>query len=509
MLATQRPILTYRPEDATRAVPDLAAARPEVFANGLSVTVRLKQGIHFSPPVSREVTSRDVKYAIERGFFSSVASPYAALYFGDIVGARADVRPGTMIAGIETPDDRTIVFRLARPRAGTLIAAMVMPLTAPVPMEYGARHDARRRSTYATHQVATGPYMIRNDARGRLPGYRPGRRIHLVRNPNWVAATDIRPARLDAIDIRQRNSNSIRAARRILSGRRLVNGNIAVPVSELRPERRARRGQFSFANSGSVAFLALNTRLAPFDDSDVRRAVVAGYDRAGDVRLAGGRPSGVASHFIPPGLPGFKQAGGRRPRGLDIVSDPDGNRARAARYLRRAGFARGRYTRRRPIVMAADNDPAARDNIRYARRQFERLGFRVRLRVLAPERLFEVCGNPRALIHVCPYGWYRDFPDAQSVLDPLFNGRNILPRNNTNISQLNVPAINDAIDAAKGISDPADRATAWAAIDRQIVAEAPAVPLAWPRAANIRSRDLTGVLSESLGVWDYSFTALR
>jgi peptide/nickel transport system substrate-binding protein len=159
--------------------------------------------------------------------------------------------------------------------------------------------------------------------------------------------------------------------------------------------------------------------------------------------------------------------------------------------------------------MAVPEDPAARRQIEFSRRQFERLGFRVRLRPLRAQRLFEECSTPRARIHVCPFGWYRDFPDAQSVLDPLFNGRSILPQGNTNLSQLDVPAINEAIEAAKGLADPAQRAAAWAAIDRRIVEEAPAVPLAWPRVANIRSRDVAGVVNTSLGVWDYSATALR
>jgi hypothetical protein len=361
-LATQRPLLNYRPGDASRAVPDLAASSPEVAADGLSVTVRLKPGVRFSPPVNREVTSRDVKYAIERGFFSSVASPYAALYFGDIVGARADVRPGTTVPGIETPDDRTIVFRLSRPQAGTLIAALVMPLTAPVPLDYAARHDQRRRSTYAAHQVATGPYMVRNDARGRLTGYRPDRRIGLVRNPNWDAATDIRPARLDVIDIRQGNENSLRAARRILTGRRLVNGNVGVPVGELRRERQAHRGQFHLRRlrSGDLPSpqhepgpvrrprrpsrcrrrLRSRRSLAPRG----RQAVGAGvaFHPAGRSRLRGSRRSPGSRARLRVG-PGRQSRAGRAipsPCGL-----PDGTlhapAADRARCLRRSGRAQG------------------------------------------------------------------------------------------------------------------------------------------------------------------------
>ena len=39
---------------------------PEISEDGKTVTVKLKKGVTFSQPVSREVTSKDVKYAIER-----------------------------------------------------------------------------------------------------------------------------------------------------------------------------------------------------------------------------------------------------------------------------------------------------------------------------------------------------------------------------------------------------------------------------------------------------------
>ena len=63
--------------------------------------------------------------------------------------------------------------------------ALAYGATAPVPEEYAAKFDAKTPSTYGENQVATGPYMIENDASGKAIGYEPGKRIHLVRNPNW------------------------------------------------------------------------------------------------------------------------------------------------------------------------------------------------------------------------------------------------------------------------------------------------------------------------------------
>src|SRR6187431_2850001 len=59
--ATQRPLYSYKPDDATKAVPDLAAGPAKVSADAKTVTVKLRRGVKFSPPVNREVTSADVK----------------------------------------------------------------------------------------------------------------------------------------------------------------------------------------------------------------------------------------------------------------------------------------------------------------------------------------------------------------------------------------------------------------------------------------------------------------
>ena len=72
--STQKPLYSYKPDDSTTMVPDLAEGPPEVSEDGKTVTVKIKPGVKYSPPYDKEVTSEDVKYAIERGFFTSVAT---------------------------------------------------------------------------------------------------------------------------------------------------------------------------------------------------------------------------------------------------------------------------------------------------------------------------------------------------------------------------------------------------------------------------------------------------
>src|SRR3954471_5229249 len=68
---TQRTPIAYEPGRAD-ARPDLATAAPAVSADGRTVTVHLRGGVHFSAPVKREVVAADLKYAIERGFYRTV-----------------------------------------------------------------------------------------------------------------------------------------------------------------------------------------------------------------------------------------------------------------------------------------------------------------------------------------------------------------------------------------------------------------------------------------------------
>src|ERR1035437_9406472 len=222
--ATQRPLYGYKANSNT-VIPDLATAMPVVSKDGKTVTVHIRSGVHYSAPVNREVTSADVKYAIERGFAGNVANGYATSYFAVLQGApkKLAATPAKVsIPGIETPDKTTLVFHLTQP-SGAFIGALVMPLTAPIPEEYAKPFDAAASSTYGQHVVATGPYMVANDASGNIKvGWNPGTFIHLVRNPNWKKSTDFRPAYLDTINYKEGASDPTVMTRQILDRKSVV-----------------------------------------------------------------------------------------------------------------------------------------------------------------------------------------------------------------------------------------------------------------------------------------------
>ena len=516
--ATQKTLYRSRLDDATDIEPDLAATDPQISADGCHVTATLKPGVRFSPPANREVTSADVKYAIERGFFNSVNSGYAGAYFGSLRGAQVGAEPGTRIPGITTPDARTIVFELERPpgsdrcAGGILAGALAMPLTAPVPRELAEEFDAREASSYGAHQSSTGPYMIENDRSGRAVGHDPGRQIRLVRNPNWSARLDNRPAYLDAIEIREGNDDATVLSRRVLEGESMINGDQPPPPAILREALTERKDQIELAPGGGERWIALNTTSPPFDDVDVRRAVLAGFDREA-MRLAyGGEASGdIATHFLPPGLQGFDEAGGLDGPALDFLAQPRGDLELAAEYFRRAGFASGRYEGGETLLMVGENVGVGANAALVAEQQFARLGFDVRLRQVALGTMFgKFCGIPSAEVAICPnVGWLKDFADAQTFLAPTFDGDRILEAGNSNWSQLDDLGINERMDRASLLAEPAERARAWAQIDTEITALAPAIPYLWPKQVNLRSDNVAGEIDQDTAVWSLPHLRLR
>jgi peptide/nickel transport system substrate-binding protein len=510
--ATQKALYGYKPEDAINAVPDLAESDPQISEDGKTVTVKIKSGVKFSPPVDREVTSKDVKYAIERGFFNTVNNGYAGAYFGDLEGAKVGAKPGAKIKGITTPDDQTVEFHLTKGTGGVVAGALALPLSAPVPEEYAAKFDKQNPSTYGQSQVATGPYMIENDASGKATGYQAGRMIHLVRNPNWDASLDFKPAYLDEIEQPQGNDDTTVASRKILDGDGMINGDFSPDPAVLKQVVTRQKEQLTLVPNGGGRWVAMNITVKPFDNPDVRRAVIAGFDRNAMRLTRGGELIGdMPTHFIPPEVPGFEEAGGLEGPGIDFYSHPEGDAALSAEYFKKAGYASGKYEGDEELLMVGTSEGVAQKAAEVAKENFEKMGFKIRMRLVTQDAMYtKFCNSPPAKVAICPnVGWLKDFSDAQTYLDPTFNGDNILQTGNSNWSQLNDPELNKMMNDAKTITDPQERADAWAAIDKKLTELAPAVDWVWDKTPLIRSENVNGASSAFLGQWDLAFTSLK
>jgi peptide/nickel transport system substrate-binding protein len=510
---TQRTLYSFKPQDSAKPVPDLAESDPQISSDKKTITVKIRKGVKFSPPVNREVTSKDVKYSFERFFSENVGGQYAS-YFSAIQGAPSSPTKGVKpISGIETPDDQTIVFHLKDASAVPVAAALVMPITAPVPEEYAKKFDAKNPSTYNTHLVATGPYMVKNDSKGNAIGYKAGKSIELVRNPNWDANTDYRPAYLDGVSIRTNASDANVASKQVLSGQSMLF-DANPPANIIKEVATQIKDQYVQIPSGGYRYFPINTTIKPFDNINVRRAVLAGFDRNAARLARGGKfTADIPTHFLPPDFPGFNEAGGFDGPGFDFLStkNESGDPNLAAQYMKKAGYPSGKYTGNEEFLMVSANVDPNKAQAEVAKAQFEKLGFHIRLRLVPQDSVYnDWCQVPSKKVAVCGgAGWFKDFADPQSMLEPVFAGYTI-PKTglNNNMAQLRDPKVDAAMKKA-ALLDGEERLKAWGDIDKMITGDAPAIPFVWDKTTLIRSKNVNGVANGYYTAWDFAWTSLK
>ncbi len=505
------------PANSTKTVPDLAAAPPQVSGDGKTVTVRIKRGVRFSPPVNREVTAADVKYAIERSFASNVPNGYVYTYFADLVGAPTKPpKTPQAISGIQTPDKYTLVLELKAPST-TLVGALVMTNTAPVPKEYAARFDAKTTSDYGFHQVASGPYMFEADGSGNVQGkgYTAGKRIRLVRNPNWSAQTDYRPAYVDAIEVQEGFTDPNVGVRQILQGNADGAGDyVVLPASVLKEVVTNAKNKDNFYSwPNGTNYVAFNTTKKPFDNVNVRRAASYVLDKNA-MRLVSGGPlfGAIATHFVGPEFKGrgFEDAGG-------FAYDPypsanhAGDVAKAKAEMRKAGYMDGMYDGP-PVTAIVANPAPSPDQAKVLAASFAKIGIKVNLKLVSLDAMFTTfCVVPKNEPELCPsLGWFPDFKDPVTMLDPTFNGKNIVPVNNVNMSQFDDPKINAAMERAKRIESDSARYAAWGRIDKMIIEQAAVIPWLWTNVPNVVSdRIVPGKMLWNGGLLDLASTSIE
>jgi peptide/nickel transport system substrate-binding protein len=514
--AVNRPLYSYSPEDTDKPRPDIADGDAQVSEDNKTITVKLKTGIKYSPPVNREVTSEDVKYAFERAFSANAPSGYASTFFADIVGAPDAPTKGVKpIEGIETPDPQTLVIKLERPVAQTVVAALAMPITVPVPKEYAEKFDAKTPTDYNQYVAFTGPYMVKNDtSTGKLTGWDPGKRIELVRNPNWDKSTDYRPAYLNSITIEEGNDDLTVASRRTLQGEAIMccdSGQPPIPI--LKRALTNNEEQVGRTAGGGTRWLAMNITQKPFDNINVRKGVIAGMDRNALRLTRGGEEIGpIANHFIPPGIPGHEESGGEAGfTDLDFMQNPEGDQALMQKYFDAAKADGVELPPAEDLLTIATNADPGNQTAQVAQGQFQEMGFKLNYRKVPQDTLYTKFMSVPKTNYALGFnvGWFKDFNDPQALLEPTFKGDAIKPQGNVNWSLLDDKAINDAMTEAQLLPQGPERSQAWADINKMIVEQAVAVPYVWDDNINLWSEDVQGVMNAYFASPDLAFTSMK
>ncbi|WP_426105564.1 ABC transporter substrate-binding protein [Massilia sp. TSP1-1-2] len=159
-------------------VPHTAAALPEVSADGMTYTIRLKKGQLFAPDAAfkgraRELTMADYVYSWKRLFDPRLGSPHAGLLAGKIVGLDALAAKAKLagrldydapVAGFELIDPYTLRIHLTQTDFNLGMILAHEPTVA-VAREVIEKYGDTRGAAHA-NPVGTGFYKLAEWVRG-------------------------------------------------------------------------------------------------------------------------------------------------------------------------------------------------------------------------------------------------------------------------------------------------------------------------------------------------------
>jgi peptide/nickel transport system substrate-binding protein len=495
-----------------KPVPDLATTVPKPTNGGKTYTFKLKSGIRWGPPVNREITSKDVKYAVERMARPKNGAQYA-FYFNVIQGFDALAKgKAKAISGIKTPNAKTIVFNLTQP-AGDFPYRMTMPAAFPMPQEVVKCFEGKP-GAYGRHVISSGPYMIEGSqdldisscgAMKPISGYDGKTRLNFVRNPNYRASTDSKKARENNPDRFEFtvDTNLDDIYNKIAAGDLEDEYATASPkVFREYSTDASKRSRLKSYSGDQTYYITMNVTQAPFDDVHVRRAMNWVIDRNSMRKAWGGEIAGaIAEHIFPNAMLGgalnsykpFKTPGDR------------GSTSKARAEMKQSKYANSNGVcsakECKGVLLIADVRSADKAMLATVQSGAKKIGITFTVRVVngaypviqTPSKNIPISTRPR---------WGKDYADPSTFIDPLFYGGNIIPSGNTNYALLgltgaqakslgikgntrNVPSIDKDANRCRAAIGEA-RTLCYAAIDRRLTREiVPWVPYMWANQVNV------------------------
>ncbi len=178
------------------------------------------------------------------------------------------------------------------------------------------------------------------------------------------------------------------AGRQVLSGQNMtLDAN--PPAQVLKRVVQHQKDQLDTVPSGGFRWFPLNMSIKPLDNINVRKAILAGFDRTAAIKARGGSFVGIpGTHFIPPGVSGFEEAGGKKGPGFDFLANPQGDMALAEKYMKAAGYSSGKYDGNDELLMVTANVDPGKAQAEVAKAQLEKLGFKIRLRTVPQDAVY-------------------------------------------------------------------------------------------------------------------------
>ncbi|WP_229713194.1 ABC transporter substrate-binding protein [Streptomyces fuscichromogenes] len=489
-----RPLMTFEPGPGSKGntlVPDLAASKGVPSDGGKTWTYKLRSGLKYQDGTA--ITSKDVKYAVERSNFARDVLSLGPNYFqqflvgGDKYKGPYKDKSAKGLSSIETPDDTTIVFHLkqAFQEFDYLVSA---PQTAPVPQAKDNGVD------YVKNIVSSGSYQFQS--------YQDGKQAVLVRNKNWDPKTDPLRKQLPDKIVVNLKVNAETIDKDVQAGDAIDLGGTGVQAATQAQvlTDASKKANTDNTYGGRLVYMAINTKLKPFDNVACRKAVEYAIDKVSVQTAEGGPIRGdVATTVLPPDIPGYSKSD------VYATTGNKGDVAKAKAQLKACG-----KTSINTNITARSDRPQEIDAATAIINSLKAVGINATLKQYPSGKYFtDYAGVPKfdnkQNVGLMMMQWGADWPSGYGFLQQILNGQAISQSGNTNLSQYDNKTVNTLLAKAIGTQDDAERNSIYTQIDKQTMDDAALVPLTYFKVLLARPTTFTNLVSTAAfsGQYDY------
>jgi peptide/nickel transport system substrate-binding protein len=455
---------------ANELQPDLATDTGTANDDATSWSWTLKDGLKWED--GSDLTCEDIKYGVSRTFATDIITDgpsYAIQYLdipqdkdGNSVYKGPYVTKGNDTAAFDKAvvcDGNKITFNLAKP-VGDFNFTVTLTAFAPVPKaaDTGEKYDDK--------PVSNGPYKIQE--------YTKGSQLVLVRNENWDPATDeYRPAYPDKIVYKFGLEASVIDQRTMADS---GEDQQAISTDPIEPASLATVfGSDRFADrrvnelDPYSRYYAVNVKSLP--NLDQRKAIAAALDRAQLRTIAGGEYSGdLADGVVKPNLPSAYAPSGMWDSLLGQKIPDNGDPEYAKTLIQQSG---------EPMKTVQFDYPQTPTNDRAAAAVVSSLGkagIKVKPNPIEAGQFYGIVFDPDKAGDLIAAGWGPDWPNASTVIPPLFT-----PAGGFDLSQVDDKAFNQKVNDALANTDLAAQSEQWKELNKEAMAQVWVIPTRFGR----------------------------
>jgi oligopeptide transport system substrate-binding protein len=419
-------------------IPDIAAAMPQVSADGTVYTFKLRTDVVFQNS-NRRVTAADFKYSMERAASPDTASPTADQYLNDIVGEQDFFRgKAKEISGVKVIDDQTLQITIdaAKPY-------FLKKLTYPTAYVVDKDQITKDPRNWSQHPNGTGPF--------RLKSYSIGNSLVLVANDHYHLGAP----KVGEIDFSLAGGSSLTQYEQNQVD---ISGVGVDDIDRAHDQSDPLSKDFISKPILSTFYVGFNNKTPPFDDPKVRQAFSEAIDKQQLVDTILKNIVPQANSILPPGMPGYNKDAKALP------FDPT-----AAKQLLQQSKYAGKLP---PLTFTTSGQGADVGPVDDAILQMwkDNLGVDIQVQQADPGTFFAAVRAGK--YQMWDAGWEADYPDAQDFLDV-----NFFSTSSLNDVRYNNPQVDQLLTAARTEQDATKRTQDYQQAEQIILNDAAWLPL--------------------------------